>query len=106
MIELVRIDLEERRKQKMKAEDRVFKFKIKEGAKQKGPTGLVDPRLLTGDNRLHAKLEPFSSLWYVYYEHGRVPPVLQQRWTSFNKLYAFVKNYFDKRNIEIVEVQD
>lgn len=107
MGELVRIDLDERRRQKMRSDDRILVIRPKEGLKTLSSTGLVDHRLFKEDgNRLHAKLEKFTSLWYVDYENGQVPPALQQRWTSFNKLMTFTKDYFNNRNIDIIEVQD
>src|SRR5258705_5643303 len=67
--------------------------------KVKSVMGLVDPRLFTGENKLHAKL--VNGLWSLYYENGVVPASLKQQWTSWDKMYNFIHSYFDKRNITI-----
>jgi hypothetical protein len=84
--------------------DRVLVLKPKEGMTAKSTGGLVDKRLFTGENNIHALMDPEYGHWYVKYDSGVVPQQLQQRWTSFNKLYEFVKNYYATRNIEIKEV--
>lgn len=84
--------------------DRVLVLKPKEGHTAKTTGGLVDKRIFTGENNIHAIMDPEYGHWHVKYDSGTVPQQLQQRWTSFSKLYEFVKQYYDKRNIEITEV--
>ncbi len=86
--------------------DIVFKLKPMEGKKPTSASGLVDNRLFTGENNLHAVMDTQYSLWYLKYDNGAVPPPLQQRFTSFSKLLNFVTDYYSKRNIEITEVHD
>lgn len=84
--------------------DRVLVLKAKEGMSPKSSSGLIDKRLFTGENNIHAVMDPEYGHWYVKYDAGTVPTPLQQRWTSFSKLYEFVKGYYSQRNIEIKEV--
>lgn len=84
--------------------DRVLVLKPIEGKDPKGSNGLVDKRLFTGDNKLHAVMDPEYGHWYVKFDMGVVPPQLQQRWTNFAKLYHFVQEYYLTRDIEIKEV--
>lgn len=68
-------------------------------------TGLVDPRLFKGTNTLRAIMDE-TGLWTCKYDHGIVPDPLKQKFTSVSKLVTFAKDYFDKRNIDLVEVRD
>src|SRR5258706_151479 len=86
--------------------DIVLILKPMEGKKALSGTGIVDQSLFTGDNHLHAKLDPQTCLWYPEMDKGVLPPQLKQRFTSFSKLYDFVKTYYGRRNIELVEVLD
>ena len=67
--------------------------------------GLVDTRLFKGDNKLKAMMDE-SGLWYCKFEQGLLPESLKVKFTSVSKLVAFVKAYYDKRNIEVIEVKD
>lgn len=89
---------------KMRSTDRIFVLEKKEGEHTKSTTGMVDNRLFTGDNKLHAKQDPQNSSWYLQYDSGILPAKLQGRWTSFNKLREHVSDYFSKRNINIKEI--
>ena len=68
-------------------------------------TGLLDPGIFTGTNSLHAFMDE-TGLWFCKYERGILPEPLKQRFTSLSKLLSFTKDYFGKRNLEIVEVKD
>ncbi len=92
--------------EKMRKDDRVLVLKVKDGKSAISSTGNVDNRLFTGENRLHAIRGPKNALWTLRYDVGVVPPVLKQKFTSFDALLAFCKTYFNKRNIEITEVID
>lgn len=76
-----------------------------EGKRATSASGLVDNRLFKGENSLNA-IQGEDGLWFCRFEQGIVPEPLKQRWTSVSKLLGFVKNYYEKRNIEIVEVKD
>ncbi len=91
---------------KMRKDDRVLVLQPKEGLKVKDVSGKVDSRLFTGENRLHAILGPRGTLWSLKYDRGAVPGPLQQKFTTFQTLYDFVKKYLERRNIEITEVID
>lgn len=68
--------------------------------------GMVDNRLFTGENELHAMMDPEYGHWYVQYKSGIIPSVFQQRWTSFTKLYDFVVQYYKRRNVDVTEIID
>lgn len=86
--------------------DRVLILKVKDGKKPVSSIGLVDPRLFSGDNKLHAYRDNTSMLWKLRYEKGGLPEPLKENFTKFQYLIDHVKKYFDKRNVEITEVQD
>jgi hypothetical protein len=67
--------------------------------------GLIDNRLFKGDNHLHA-YQGEDGLWFMRQDQGHLPEVLKEKFTTFSKLLTFAKNYYDKRNVEIVEVKD
>lgn len=85
--------------------DITFVLKPKEGGAT-STTGLVDRRLFTGANKLHAVMDLQTSLWRLKYEQGILPVAFHQQFTSFEKLHIFVRNYFDNRNVEIVSIVD
>lgn len=72
----------------------------------KGPTGLVDRRLFTGENKIRATLNTKTCLWTISYEAGTVPRPLKSKYTKFNDLLFDVTEYFKRRNIKVVEVRD
>lgn len=82
--------------------DRIISVKLKKGLTPKSSTGLLDNRLFTGDNRLHAIQD--AGLWYLKYDQGGLPMQLRQRFTNFNLLMKSVTTYFTGRNVEIKEV--
>lgn len=84
--------------------DRVIVLKQKEGEKALNSIGMVDKRLFTGDNKLHAILNPETSLWSLRFEKGLLPGGLDQRFTSFSKALVAVREYYAKRNIEVSNV--
>lgn len=86
--------------------DRVLVLKKRDAAKNTTTdTGLIDNRLFTGGNKLHAVMQP-NGLWALNYDFGILPPPLRQEFTSFTQVMKFLKQYFHKRNIEIKEVID
>ena len=93
-------------KSKNRSTDRVFIFKIKDGTKPLSSIGLTDPRLFSGENKLHAVQNPRSMLWSLKYDFGTLPPVLKQKFTSFEKVRGTVEKYFFTRNILIEGVID
>lgn len=100
------VDLEARRKAKMRKMDRVIELEPIDG-KATGSTGLVDPQLFTGENNLRAVHDPRTRLWSFRYNHGGLPPALRNKsFTSFDRLKQFAENYFKKRNVKITKVID
>lgn len=93
-------------KDKMRSDDRILVVQQIEGVKPLSSTGLVDTRLFKGGNKLHARKSINSSLWYLEYEQGGLPEPLRQQWTSWTKMMAFVRDYFNKRGLDIVRVED
>ena len=88
------------------SKDRVLVLKPIEGKDQLNTKGMVDKRLFTRENNLHAVMDPEYGHWHVEYDSGVIPPVFQQRWTSFSKLYNFVSEYYKRRNVQITEIID
>ncbi len=91
---------------KMSSPDRVLVLKVMEGMKPLNTSGVADPRLFTGENKLHAVMDEQSCLWKFKYDMGIVPEALKGNFTGFKALKKFADSYFNKRNIEIVEVKD
>jgi hypothetical protein len=90
---------------KMKQNDRVIILEPKVGG-AKNTAGMVDNRLFTGENKLHAKMDPTNCQWYLQYDSGLVTDALKGRWTSFSKLKETVEQYFNKRNVKIKAILD
>ena len=67
--------------------------------------GLVDVKVLSGDNRLLATMDEHC-YWTMKYDHGLVPAPFKERFTSFKLLKEHADLYFSKKNIKIVEVKD
>lgn len=97
--------VKELEKTKMHQIDRVLRLKVKDGKKPITSTGLVDPRLFSGENTMHVIMNKWDCMWRFEYEHGMLPPVFNQRFTSFSKAKKFAEEYFNRRNIEISEVK-
>src|SRR5882672_11382398 len=91
---------------KMRAPDRVLVLEPIEGLDPKRNTGLVDTSLFTGTNKLHAKMDPATTLWSFQYERGILPEPLKAKFTKFSILLKYADDYFKKRNIQIKEVKD
>lgn len=83
--------------------DRILVLKRMEGKSSLTQSGVVDNGLFTGKNKLHAVRDDMS-LWGLKYEHGELPQSLKQSFTTWQKMYDFVKAYYERRNIEIAEV--
>lgn len=88
------------------SDDRTFVFKRIEGVGTKSSTGIVDERIFSGENKLHACKEPQTGLWFMKYDMGGLPPALKQKWTGFGAMLKYAREYFRKRGIDIVEVED
>lgn len=91
---------------KMKKIDRIFILKPKEGKVAEATSGLTDKRLFTGENKLHAIMDTQTTLWHLKYDQGILPPLFKQQFTGWLMLLKVVKEYYTKRNIDIVEIID
>lgn len=98
--------LQEKINSKMHSDRRALVIRPKDGQKPKNNFGMVDARLFSGQNNLHAVRDQLSTLWMLKYDFGILPNPLKQKFTSFNKLLTFANKYFDKRGLEITEVID
>lgn len=90
---------------KIRKDDRILVLKPVEGEKAKSSTGLVDPRLFNGTNRLHV-IKDGTNIWSFKYDAGGLPEPLKARYTTFADAYAAAEKYLTTRNIKIVEVLD
>lgn len=85
--------------------DRVIKLEVIDDSLPKTSTGMVDTKLFTGENNIHARINPQTMMWDIHYEKGAIPGGLkEQKWTSFSRLYKDLERYFRDRNIKITEV--
>lgn len=91
---------------KLRNTDRILVLKPIEGKNTLSSTGLVDPRLFNGDNKLHAVMNLQNTTWSFKYDAGGLPEPLKQKFTSFSKCLEHAKQYFTRRNIDITEVID
>lgn len=84
--------------------DRVLVLETVDKKKPLSSSGLVDSRLFTGENKLHAIKDPQTNLWSFKYEMGGLPAPLKQSFTSWSMLKKFASDYFAKRNVFIKEI--
>lgn len=89
---------------KMASHDRVFTLKVMDDKKPKNSIGMIDPRLFTGENRLHVKKDPETCFWYFEYDNGGVPNPLKHKFTGYKAAVKHAETYFKTRNISIEEV--
>lgn len=67
--------------------------------------GLIDPKLLTGDNRIRGVMNE-QGLWTFKYDKGMLPAPLKDLFTDFNSLKRHAEAYFANKNLRIKEVID
>lgn len=92
---------------KMRSTDRILQLRPKEGMKAKGTTGLIDPRVFTGENKLHCVMNEQNCLWFFRYDFGILPaPLRDVFFTSFTAAKKHAETYFKSRNVELTEVID
>lgn len=101
------LQLETSNESKMRSTNRILVLKAINGKGPKSSMGLLDNRLFTGGNNLHAVQDLNNCLWYLQYSNGGVlPPPLKIQFTSFQMLLKHARDYFKSRNVEISEVID
>ena len=82
--------------------DITFKLVPRDG-EGKNTIGLIDRRLFTGENKLHGIVDKQTMLWYLKYDQGILPQQLQQRFTGIRPMVKMLTDYFNKRNIDVIE---
>jgi hypothetical protein len=104
---LFNYDIEDRRKKKMHSEHRIIHIRpMNNGKSTLNSSGMVDNRLFTGENKLHATYIDHSGMWKLHYDIGAIPGGLQMQFTTLQELLTHVRSYFKKRNVEVVDVVD
>lgn len=91
---------------KMSNTDRILVLEPIDGKLPKTTYGNVDPKLFTGENKLHAIKDEETCHWYMKYDSGGLPEPLKQRFTSFKMLVKFANEYYRGRNLQIKEIID
>lgn len=99
-------DVEARRKEKMRSDDRVLVLQPMAGKTPRDVLGKVDPRLFGGENNLHVIYDEISGMWKLRYDLGGLPEPLKQQFTTFNTAVDAVKKYFETRNVEVASILD
>ena len=91
----------------IRSSDRILSLEVIDGKLAKNSIGLVDSRLFTGDQQLHLKMDPQTTLWYFQYtNNGLLPEPLKGQFTGFKPALKFAESYFNKRNIKITQIKD
>ena len=90
---------------KIRSDTRVFKLEVIDGKKPKSSTGLIDPRVFSGENTFFAQKD-HRNIWGFKVKSGGLPEPLKQKYTKFEYLLEHAKKYFESRNMKIVEVID
>lgn len=87
--------------------NRGIELTVVDGKKPKSSTGLVDPKLFSGEPNLFIKRDPRTMFWYFKYDSGFLPEALRDTaFTSFDKAKAHAEKYFKSRNLTITKVYD
>lgn len=92
---------------KIRKTDIVLVIRPLPGMGAKAVTGLVDRKLFTGDNHLHAIMDTQTCLWKLAYDNGTLPSALKEKmFTGFAPLYKHVDEYMRTRNAHIESIID
>lgn len=87
--------------------DRVLELAPMEGKPALTTQGTPDKRLFTGEQKLHVKMDPATTLWYFQWEqNGVLPGGLKGNFTSPKAAIKHAENYFFHRNIQVTKVID
>jgi len=100
------VDYEDKRKAKVRSDDRILVLKIIDKKAPLATSGVIDRRLFNGEDNLHAVMNSMDCLWTFKYNTGMLPEPLKQKFTSFSALKRFADGYFNKRNMMITEVKN
>jgi hypothetical protein len=93
-------------KDNLRRDDRILVLKPIDDKASISSTGVLDRNLFTGGNNLHVKMDPETTMWSFYYDHGKLPPQLKQKFTSFSRACEYAKAYLKRRNTDIIEIKD
>lgn len=94
-------------KNKLRSSDRIMSLSVIDSKAPLNSLGLIDKRLFSGEQKLHAKMDPQTTFWSMQYENaGKLPIELDQKFTTFAALYKHAERYFLSRNVKIEEVID
>lgn len=99
-------DIASREKAKMHTLDRIIVLKTMEGKDPLTSDGFVDKRLFNGENNLHAIFDIRTGMWFLRYDKGLLPGALDVKYISLPEILDYVRQYFARRNVEVVEVKD
>jgi len=92
---------------KLRTTDRVLELAPIEGKPALTAQGAPDKRLFTGEQKLHVKMDPATTLWYFQWEtNGVLPGGLRGQFTGFKSAIKHAEEYFKLRNIEVTRVID
>lgn len=87
--------------------DRVLELAPIEGKSPLNSLGTADKRLFTGEQKLHVKMDPSSTLWYFQWEqNGVLPAGLRGHFTGANQAIKHAEAYFFARNVKVTKVND
>ena len=84
--------------------DRLYRLEIIDGTQPKSVTGMVDPRLFAGGNKLHIKKDLETNFWSFAYDEGLPPRDLRCAFTSLPAAIRHAEQYYNTRNLRIKEI--
>lgn len=91
----------------LRSSDRVLELAPIEGKTALDIRGQADKRLFTGEQKLHVKMDPNTTLWYFQWEqNGVLPGGLKGQFTGFKAAIKHAEDYFFHRNIKVTRVVD
>lgn len=91
----------------LRSTDRVLELSPMEGKTALTNQGAPDKRLFTGEQKLHVKMNPNTTLWYFQWEtNGVIPGGLKGQFTGFKAAIKHAEDYFRQRNIKVTKVID
>lgn len=69
-------------------------------------TGLLDPGVFEGKNRLRIVQDTSTLMWSFKYDRGVVPPALKNKYTSFKLAKEDAESYFKAKKINVVGIKE
>ena len=85
----------------LQANDRILKLKVMDSKKVLNSLGASDPRLFTGDNKVHVVKDIQTNFWSFKYDEGKVPEALACKFTNFSSALKHATLYYKNRNVEV-----